>query len=367
MNKLKLNMALLFSELMLLFSFYLHAQPGGGGGIKILNYTINTYNYQISHISPVDSNLHLDFYEILDKGKQRKFKPMPFNQYRFDKTNGKLNYIPPYVFSGTDKKILKNQRIDFIYKGSDTATIFFLNVPEENPTGESLTIDTLHMFINQSVKFDVKKYLEQLSILNKKSDDYKKIKSGLTLSNFNLLKELSIVEYIGQQKSLYKVKINKLDTIYYSIYKDPIYVLNYRDINLIDTERNLKSEEIHLYTDNFPELRNGKLHYKFQLVNNDFGASITKKTLDSIGVIRQYLELSFFSKIDTVPFFVNNNLYSGIVKLVIPSYWYDITLKSYPTFDLLVLEFDAGRLIKLNKIEDVGDVNSEQQMSRPSR
>lgn len=369
MNKLYKNIPFWIISSILIFSVQLYGQPGGGGGIQILNYTIHSFNYQIENILPGDSNLYVDFYEILEKGRQKKYNPMPQNQYRFymKKSNGKLDYIPSYIFDGTNKKILRNQRIDFLYKDKDTATVIFTNIPEENPSGESFAIDTLHLIFNKTIKFDMKKYLENLSKLNRNSELYDKLKRGLTLSNLNLLIDLAIVEYVGVKKSSYKVKINRLDTVYYSVYREPMYVLNYRDINLMDTEKNLKSEEIHLFTDNLPELKNGKLHYKFHVVNNDFDTSNTKHTLDSASIISTYLELNIFTKIDTVPFLVNNNLYSGIVKLVIPSYWHDVTLKSNPTFDLVVLEFNEGKLIKLNKIKDVGDLYSEHPMSRPSR
>lgn len=130
LSKLLLNV-ILFLTLLIQIS---NAQPGGGGGIRILN--INDYNG--TPFVKGDSSLRIQHF-VLSKREQREMYTiyeLNYNKYDFAGKFQTFYYIPPYIIERNKRSEIPNQSIKLLYE-NDTMIIDFIDVLQENGAGVS--------------------------------------------------------------------------------------------------------------------------------------------------------------------------------------------------------------------------------------
>jgi hypothetical protein len=91
-----------------------NAQPGGGGGIRILN--INDYNG--TPFVKGDSSLRIQHF-VLSKSEQREKYPIDefkYNQYDFAGKLQTFYYIPPYIIERNKRLKIRQSQNKFIEK-----------------------------------------------------------------------------------------------------------------------------------------------------------------------------------------------------------------------------------------------------------
>lgn len=326
-----------------------NAQPGGGGGIRILN--INDYNG--TPFVKGDSSLRIQHF-VLSKREQREKYPIDefkYNQYDFAGKLQTFYYIPPYIIERNKRSKIPNQRIKLLYE-NDTMIIDFIDVLQENGAGVSDIVTNIYFkpgyyksYRNPRDKIDgFENNRDRKTILAALS-------KGINAGSDELLISHGLMKHIPDP-DLENKKLERNRKICKSeLVLEPFFRLCENQINVNDSLINLEVENISEPVDSI-----SLLHYIYYF---SFDSRANKNKLRELHLANERLNSFKTHKIT-----LNGNYFSGVFKLAVPFHNRGIST-SFSGFDLWVLKYSEGKLLTFDILTDV-DIISEQQLVRPN-
>lgn len=337
--------------ILLLFQTMIHAafaQPGGGGGIRILN----ILDYSGKHILKGDTNLQIQLFALSNNEKKQKFQIPPGleSKYEYYDKAHTFFYLPPFIRNKKKNNYIPNQRLILIYSG-DTMTIDFIDVLRDHGAGNSDVVTNIYFKSgyyksyrnpwNKIKGFWGKKELKE--ILNAMSN-------GINTNTDYILVAWGLLKHIPDSGFENKRLERNRKLCVEEIAISPYYRLCEKQITIQDSTINLQIES-NLIRSKDSIILHYLYYFSFNYMN----------TNDNSEVQLAATKLLSFEKFNLK---VNNENFTGILKLAVPFHNAGISSR-YSGYNLWIIEYSDGKLIHLNVKNDV-DIISEQVLERPN-
>ncbi len=337
-----------FSLTLMLFLFIGQpwAQPGGGGGLRILQ----IYDREGKLLTRENPTIMIKHYALSDNGTKIKFQ-IPdsiSDHYRFYDRASTFMFLPPHIRQGRKSKALPNQRICLI-QDTDTMTIDFMDIINENGAGHSDMVKIIQFrsgyyknYRNPAVK------IENFGLKKERSEILMALMNGINVQTDLTLYAWGLMEYVPDPNAMNKMLERSRKSCKPEKFKADYYRLCYHNITLIDSTI--------LLDDIFQPIHIGyqkhlKLSYYFTFHSY------------SIGLYKEEVlarnQLMAFEKYALK---VNNELYDGTLRLAVP-FIGGISTR-YSGFDVWIITYSNGRVQSIEKLRDV-DVINESPRIRP--
>jgi hypothetical protein len=353
----------------------LTAQTGNGGGIQIMNITAPDNAWGSISISASDTALKINYYILSDDSAHTRIKqyhPLKSSFYLFDnKERNALVYVAPYIKEKGEYKFIFNQQLEIIYK-KDTMLLDLIDLPGMNANGATDIIEKLNFFPGHYLKSyrDIRKktpYLftkeinGSLSVIPGKQNEVDSIENalqnGINQNTYRLLYSYGLLEEAPMLKKYSLAGKEGNEIIYASWF--PMYTLK---LEQVEYKELLRRQVINISTSDKAVMVDNQLNYKF-ILNYRFTpvAFIANDPLKN----KDSAASRFFSALDSLPLFINHEIFSGTITIVFNSYWYDLSRKAYATYGMIAISYKNGVLISKTVANDV-DVYSGRERERPS-
>lgn len=356
------------------------AQPGGGGGLQILHVAYWDGN---NTISLANAALKLKFYTLSSQKNNRKaaaYKQASISDYPVTRLSKESIYLPPYIDYTTNKRservFMPDQRLELIYK-KDTMVIDFMDIMLRSGSGITDVMDTLTMYPGRRM-ISYRSPGKRLPELFSKSPiltDYnerqamdtirKALLRGITNTTLPVLCRYDLVKDEGYLQKVVFVRQDGYDTVL--LPHAPVNNLYVDALSFSDDEPGI-APEINIDTGKDPILSGNEPLYKFLFNYNlcpdrmvlRLGEKQKKEEPDSI-IKAGY----FFKQIEKASLTVNGQKYTGTLKIVYPCTGFDLGIRKYSTYGLIVCKYENGRLMSRTGAGDI-DIISELQLARPT-
>jgi hypothetical protein len=354
------------------------AQPGGGGGIQVMKIIVpdgvwvGNHQPNFKTISKKDTALKINSYFLtLTNNKEirsivRNTALENYSPYDFaDKVLTHV-YLPPFIRRNKKDISTPDQRLELIYKG-DTMTLDFFDIMQENGAGYTDKIDTITFFRGtyfkcyRNVKDKIDRFYSGDSTGNhirqgELDSIYRFMQMGFTYYTLGSLypstrwleKYGLIQEFYSKPAMTIFLRQGKYDTLWLRSF--PIYGLDLKNISI-------QSNKIDISSDEAPVLVNNELMYKFYL---PYTPVIPLWNMLAPHMQDQEKVGLLFQQLKTIPLEINDKLFSGTIKWLIPfrNVWYS-------GVSLIIHTFKNGILIKEEVLPDV-DPDKEWRVIRPN-
>lgn len=322
-------------------------QPSGGGGIIIQNFIDKEGNL----ISSIDSSLIIRKFILSDTGGltvkeyYKKDESISFEKHASIPHGGL--YIPSSLGILQEIK-MPHQLIQFAYKG-DTTFVEFVDIMKQG-MGISNFLDTLQLMPGYfRISFNI---LKGYYIKNGTAGDNRKFDSiqnlvyrGLTTTTLPILQPLGVIGRIIDKKftTIYLHNNHTYDTVYLPI--KPVYCMSVKSITL-------GSNSVSIYIDEPPMIEKDTLLYRI-LMNVPPFRMVTMKNKANDEQDEQQKTIAFIRALTTKTLYVNDQFFSGCLKVFIPFSDYAIGGVINSGFGLSILYFYKGKLIRQEDIPDI--------------
>lgn len=324
------------------------AQPGGGGGTRILN----ILDYNGKPILKGDTNLQILHYALSNNEKKQKFQipPEQNNKHNFYDKYHTFFYLPPYIQSNKKITYIPNQRLILIYL-NDTMTIDFIGVLRDNGAGNSDVVTNI--YFKSGYYKSYRRPWEKIEGFGEKKERVEILNAmynGINTNTEYLLVAWGLLKHIPDPNFEIKRLERSRKSCIEEIIISPYYRLCENNITIQDSTINLQSG---LFFDNSKDTT--ILHYCYYFSFNYRSTNQNSEVKLASNILKAF---------EIFKLKVNNEDYSGILKLVVPFHNAGIS-STFSGYNLWILEYSNGKLIKLVKKNDV-DIISEQYMGRPN-
>lgn len=349
-----------------------YAQTGDGGGVQIMNITVhnafNSYHNPEYIIPKTDTGLKASYYILSDDEKQKvvqPYQPKDPHQYRISRTVPDPHlYLPYYIEDNGRKRMIFNQRLVLSYKG-DTMLVDFIGLPGFNANGFTDVLETLEFYPHSHIRLyrdlyakhpELKSYAQAF----RRDTLYQVMRKGLSDTTYSYLRDQGMMEDMTNYKKVVLLRQGMADTTLMNNY--PVYTLQQEQIAL-SKKNDAGTGQLRLQLSGPPLITDTGFQYRLLL--NQFVPGIERyrsgkklspeeqRTLDIIGA---------FSKDDL---YINENAFSGTILLYYNSEWDNISARG-GTFDLIISRYLNGHLVRTITIGDVGYLNNDHPVVRPT-
>lgn len=323
-----------------------YAQPGGGGGLRILN----ILDYSGKPIRQGDANLRIIHFALSKSGeKQSSIIPPGQNRFHtfYDESNT-FYYLPPYIQEGNKKTYIPNQRIQLIYS-EDTMTIDFIGVMNENGAGHSDMVENIHFNPGYYKSFrNPNDIIEGFGEKKERNDILKAMYKGINTNTDYILKARGLLVHIPDPDSYVKQLKRNRKSCTPEIITAPYSRLCAHQLNIQDST-------IHLIDNSgLSDFKDSSLlHYVYY-----FSFNYRSRINPEVQLATTMLESFKKSNLR-----VNQMRYTGTLKLAVPFHNAGIS-SSYSGYNLWILEYSKGILTKIEIKNDVSLI-TEQVQERP--
>lgn len=317
----------------------LHAQPGGGGGIQIMNVLVPDAT-GFKTISKKDTSLKINAYFLalnINKDINSIARNRALNNYDKYDFAGKVFthiYLPPHYLKDGKTTPAPNQRLELIYKG-DTMTLDFFGVIPENGSGRTDQIDTISFYSGtyfkcyRNVEAKIARYYPGTSTGNRirpgELDSIRRLmQMGITYHTLRALEKYELLQQFNNKPAMtIFLRQEKYDTVWLQSF--PIYNLELKNINI-------QSNKINIRADEDAVLVNNQLIYKFYLgFTPTLGFTEKNEGQEKVRLL--------FTQLKTIPLEINGHQFTGTIKWLTPfrNNWYSGVSLSIHTFSHGVL------------------------------
>lgn len=324
------------------------AQPGGGGGIRILNILDNTGKPFIKG----DSILQIKLYTLSKNEKKIDFE-IQANQELNHQFGGKGNtrfYLPPYIREKTKTIKLPNQRLLLIYL-NDTMTIDFIDVLPPNGAGNSDVVTNIYFKSGyyKSYRVPAKKSEEfwtgKVSSEKEKKEVLNALLNGINTNTDYILVGFGLLKHVPdpnlENKKLQRQRENCKESV-----NGKYYTLCFNNMETQDMDSTI-TISVNQNSDSLASSDSLHFYYFFMFnARQDMHNSETK------------LANSLLRKLTSYKIKINGNYFSGQIKFAVAYYNAGIS-STYGMYIIYVNHYKEGKLVKSNVLYDVNPHTEE--------
>lgn len=318
-------------------------QPGGGGGV-IIQYLLDK---QGNLIDSNDSGFVIRKFILSDKeglSVREYFKTAEsgsFPKHAAVRRGGL--YVRPYLNMSKEVRA-PHQLIQFAYKG-DTTFVEFLDIMKEG-LGHSNRLDTLQLIPGSfRIPFG---HIEDHYIKKGTESDRKRFDSiralawrGLTVNTLPGLRRLGLLLELRHDRftTVYRNADNTYDTLRLPV--KPVYHVSVKSVRL-------ESSSVNINLTDRPMIEDDTLLYRL-LLDVRPGGIFPAEKMDG----DQQKAFDFIRDLSIKKLSVNDQAFSGRIKVFIPFAGPSIGGASVSGFHLQILNFDKGKLLRQEYIPDI--------------
>jgi hypothetical protein len=315
-------------------------QPGGGGGLQITE----IHDFDSRRIPENDTALQIKCFVLSEKKHHVKEELPLTNRHRYKPAH---IYLPPLIRTPKKDREIPNLRLQLIYK-QDTMIIDIIGIPGENGNGDIDIMERIE-FIPGYFKCFRSPHISHPDLWNDEGkterhriDIIHLLQSGISNSTILPLSSIGLLQHIPDPDEKGKeIRRRRLECIDSSYNLYDYYSLCYHMISINDSMIEISSKAKPVQPDSF-------LCYKFMYyyINRNRINQADKITMEEGKLAYTTLE-----KIKTSGLKINGKPFTGCVKIA--SMFFNRGLRHYSGFDLLVLYYDEGKILKHRLIPDV--------------